>query len=518
MDWKGKFDRIWCISYTGYPERRKPLERELDRVGILGSGVLEWHYTFKSIFDNILFDVTKGVNANETVNATITSVALAHYHCIKASYELGDRRCLILEDDIRFLKDVSSLRELIDELPEDSDIALLDHVNNAAKWADADEFKRNPSGMYEHVGRHFRRFGMLLGGGCYALSRRAMAMIIEMYEHCIEPADVYMAQRTLNTDLNRICAEPAAAIQVEFEECNSSFEFGKEVVVRVYRENGVDSSMYADNDHGHAIREAILPGYQRRIGSCGSRVPWNEKFDRIWCIAFTGYPDRPIPMLKELKRVGIYDSGLLEWKVNVPSCFDDIMFDLTCRMNMNTTKSKGVMSSVFGHYACVKASLELGDKRILVMEDDIRFLKDVDRLSRIVSSIRDDSDIVLLDYYCAYTGDESETRRRFASYRDDVVDDVFSRYGEMCSAGCYALSKRAMEDIVRRCESKIEPFDMYLSTISGNRNLNMHFPRDQAACQTPVLFDTSNNSKVFGYGAAAFAARLTGIDYSLFNV
>lgn len=519
VDWKGKFDRIWCISYTGYPERRKSLERELERVGILGSGVFEWHYTFKSIFDNILFDVTKGAGANETVNATITSVALAHYHCIRASYELGDRRCLILEDDIRFLEDAKTLKEIFDDMPSNADIVLFDHTWNDAEYNDPGEYSRNRSGLYETVNGHFRRYGMLLGGGCYALSRAAMKTIVESYERKLAPADSYMSRITVRSGLVRVAACPRAAIQVEFGKSNCTELYGERWVTSMYQADGVDFSLYSDNMDGIERRKNPIPttssgdGVKRRYADV-----WRSKFDRIWCLGFTGYPDRFPPLVSELDRVGILDSGLLEWKVNFPTCLNDILYDVTKAIGCNEVVSKGVLSSVFGHYHCVKASLELGDERILVLEDDVRFLKDADKVVSTVSALRDDSDIVLFDYLGVWNGDEDASRRTFAMQRDDRVDDVFSRYRLMYSAACYSLSRRAMSDIVERCERKLHAFDWYLSELAGNTSLNMHFPTDQTACQLPPVGKSSNNDMNFGVGATRKLAEFAGTDFSLFNI
>lgn len=542
MDWKGKFDRIWCISYTGYPERRKPLERELDRVGILGSGVLEWHYTFKSIFDNILFDVTKRLKTNNCEDVGSLACSLAHYHCIKSSYGLGDERCLIMEDDIRFLKDVGEVCDIVDGLPDNADIVLFDHMWNAVEHHDHDEFVRNPTGIYERVGKHYRRFGMLLGGSCYSLSRKAMKTMVGMYETVFEAADVYTARLTEKSGLVRLCSEPRLAFQVSYPKSNNTRLRWNSDIMDMYRRNGLDFSRYADNDDGFPHHVSVsepgaqapcppdnddgLPHHDGFIPSFNvvtdrpktCKIPWRDKFDRIWCVAFTGYRDRIPPLVDELWRVGIIDSGIFEWQFTYPTCFNDMMYDVTKAIGCNEVDSKRVLSSVFGHYNCVKASLELGDRRILVVEDDVRFLKDLDKVADTVSAIRDDSDVILFDYFGVWHGNREESRKFFLDQKNDRVDGHFSRFHTMYSAACYSVNRKAMSNVIRRCESKLYAFDWYLSDLAGETDLVRHFSTEQMACQLPPVNCSSNLDTNYGDGSTKAMTEFVGTDFSLFNI
>ena len=84
IDCKKHFDHIYCIHFVEYKERRPELMEELNRVGILDSGIFSFKYTFRTPLDNVLlnsynFPRTNGI---ENFDVPKLNLAMGHYSCI----------------------------------------------------------------------------------------------------------------------------------------------------------------------------------------------------------------------------------------------------------------------------------------------------------------------------------------------------------------------------------------------------------------------------------------------------
>lgn len=110
-------------------------------------------------------------------------------------------------------------------------------------------------------------------------------------------------------------------------------------------------------------------------------IDWTRHFDQIYCIHYLGQRDKLPRLKKELKRVGIADSGILSMHYTSPSPYDEIIFE--------KQKSKAVPTSAFVNIClevrkCLAEAIEFGYKRILLLENDVCFLKDLDELDRLL--------------------------------------------------------------------------------------------------------------------------------------
>jgi GR25 family glycosyltransferase involved in LPS biosynthesis len=245
VNWSDIFDSIWCITYTGYPERKKALESELKRIGILDSGVFNWRFTFPTIFDNILFDVTKKqLRHNNCKNVPSMSCSLGHYGCIKTAYELGHEFTLIMEDDIRFLKDVGKISEIMDSIPPCGDIINFDVLPTESKYTKDNYVSLMEKNSYND--RFFRYDGeMLWGASCYALSRKAMERILQRYEQMLYVADGYTSGKIfLGTDVSYFASKESMCCQLTFGKSVNVTIFGNNALHGVYSKKSLDYSKY----------------------------------------------------------------------------------------------------------------------------------------------------------------------------------------------------------------------------------------------------------------------------------
>ena len=243
IKWNEIFDSIWGISFTGYPERRKSLETEFNRIGILDSGIFNWRFTYPSIFDNILFDVTKKqLRHNNCKNVPSMSCSLGHYCCIKTAYELGHEFILVMEDDIRFLKDIGKISKIMENIPPCADIVNFDALPSDIRWNSQNFQIASDSGSYNEF---FFRYEMLMGGSCYALSRNAMKRICQRYEQMLAPADHYLSGLIyLGNDISKYASKESICCQLTYGNSVNTILYGKNSLHDVYRRRNLDYSKY----------------------------------------------------------------------------------------------------------------------------------------------------------------------------------------------------------------------------------------------------------------------------------
>lgn len=242
IPWGRWFDSIWCITYTGYPDRMAGIESELKRIGIIDSGLLRWRLNFPSITDAVMFNFLKANNRTNCTKQSQVSCSLGHYSCIKSAYELGHNRVLIIEDDERFLKDLDGIVGYLSDIPSDADIVNFDVLP-----ADAQHNESNFPRIVEEnsVNSHFFRYRSMFGGGCYALSRKAMERLVKSYESYIRTADDYLSGRAyLGDDITYYASKQSICCQLTFGNSVNVGLWGTDTLHGIYRKKHLDYSKY----------------------------------------------------------------------------------------------------------------------------------------------------------------------------------------------------------------------------------------------------------------------------------
>lgn len=120
-----------------------------------------------------------------------------------------------------------------------------------------------------------------------------------------------------------------------------------------------------------------------------------DRFDMVIVLAFTGYQDRIPPLMAELRRVGLADRAELFW--SFPSPFDT-RFANSIRLS-GTIHSLPQFNEAMAHYRALKTALELGKSSVLVLEDDVRFLRDVAGIEAALQQLPGDCDVAKLEWF-----------------------------------------------------------------------------------------------------------------------
>jgi capsular polysaccharide export protein len=209
------FDYVGLVCFTGYQDRIAELIPELKRVGLYQR--VHFHWDFPSVFRDVLYSHT-----NKTpfcAKDGCFNMMVSHYNVIKTAYELNKKNILVMEDDIRFLRDLLLMEEMLMNIPPDYDMLLLDR----SKPGDIDLQAYKDSTVNNGNG-YWRRFEYGSSTGCYAMSRKGMKRYIDIIENIVKEnrklanPDAYFqvkrwGEEYWDSSYNRYFAYPSIAVQ-----------------------------------------------------------------------------------------------------------------------------------------------------------------------------------------------------------------------------------------------------------------------------------------------------------------
>jgi GR25 family glycosyltransferase involved in LPS biosynthesis len=178
----------------------------------------------------------------------------------------------------------------------------------------------------------------------------------------------------------------------------------------------------------------------------------------------------------ELNRVGILNSGIFEWHKTFDSDWYSYLFNKLKEEKKCFCQNVNELKCTFAHYSCIKKSILNNHNRILILEDDERFLKNIDEIESILSNIPNDGDVILFDYSSMY-------KNLINEYRAQKINDYFSSFDKLNNAGCYMLSNKALNVFQQLYDNLILPADNYFHRFDYKKlNLNKYFSIKNMAC------------------------------------
>lgn len=217
IDWKDYVDHIFSVTCTNNIKQINILKNELNRVDILNSGIYTNFINVDSPFYKLIYDnVDKIDNLNPFNGATKLTYGV--YYLLRLSYELGYERIIIMEDDIKFLKDKEELNNLLkyifNNAPENFDII----VGNMELVTDyyynfSDDFLEN---------KYFRHNNIDADTVYYSCStiniysRSGMKKLINFFEHIYCAIDRYNLFMLNIPDINLYSIYPWIGVQERY--------------------------------------------------------------------------------------------------------------------------------------------------------------------------------------------------------------------------------------------------------------------------------------------------------------
>lgn len=166
---------------------------------------------------------------------------------------------------------------------------------------------------------------------------------------------------------------------------------------------------------------------------------WTDYFDRIFCIHYVGYAERETHITQELSRIGVLSSGIFEWRYTFPNQFER---DLAQRLRVPSCSMIGQL--FIETKRIIAESRFKGYKRILIIQDDVVFLKDIDKLQEIVSRMPHEANCI------QYEKRTDLMPKRISKLRQlEVTGRINEHYlradgNIFWGGGCYGLTQEGM--------------------------------------------------------------------------
>lgn len=202
---KNKFKHVFMLNLSTRTDRRDIMITQLKDFGLSDNfrqTDLDIRYTTPfGKYNKIIMMVMNQNKFGRFTKPNEVDCTRNHYAMVKQAYDHGYEYCLILEDDIRFLKDNTVWESFLKNVPNDFDILQFGCFTadpNIKKYMDASKWwvKHPDIGLWTT--------------SMYALSRKGMEYFINFFDKFLWVADGPLYRAPLDrTDLNTyICTIP----------------------------------------------------------------------------------------------------------------------------------------------------------------------------------------------------------------------------------------------------------------------------------------------------------------------
>lgn len=166
---------------------------------------------------------------------------------------------------------------------------------------------------------------------------------------------------------------------------------------------------------------------------------WDQLFTKIYVISHITQKDRDKTLIPELSRIGI-------WQTNKVQIIYNPINNLNYKLSKNFSKYIGKLvpfDQAMNHYTLINRCQQFGEDHILIIENDVRFLKDINIIYNLLVNMPDDYDIMIFDHCFPYEKyDEIDyNSTKYIRFESDDIKDSWS-------SSLYALSNKGMKAIV----------------------------------------------------------------------
>lgn len=211
------------------------------------------------------------------------------------------------------------------------------------------------------------------------------------------------------------------------------------------------------------------------------KIDWTKYFDHIFCIHYISKDriERHHQLINELTRVGIYDSGIFSFIYDEDSLFTNKLYN-----DISIDTGYGVVDYskrvTLNHYKALNISKLLGYKNVLIIEDDIVFLKDLQVIKNAL---------------------EESQNKDFEVCQYDYINysDIWYAF-----ATCYHIRSKGIDKLLENIEtSPTYVIDQYFTstneyyyTFGGDRHL-ISFPNLLNCIQNPTRIAIQRNNDAY---------------------
>ena len=180
-------------------------------------------------------------------------------------------------------------------------------------------------------------------------------------------------------------------------------------------------------------------------------IEWSRYFDKVYCMHHLPQRNKWDRLWDELKRVGLAGNPIFEIRYTSPCKYDKMIWEREKDENLNPEVSF-VNIGLELHRILYEARY-FGYKRILLLENDVAFLKDLSECARILDMTPKGFELVQYDKFV----NDGCIRQYEKCVKEKALNDCFAdaRESILTSAACYALSAEGIEKMLHLLDERI---------------------------------------------------------------
>lgn len=171
------------------------------------------------------------------------------------------------------------------------------------------------------------------------------------------------------------------------------------------------------------------------------KIDWRKYTDKIYVISYIeNFKQREI-LSKEFKRIGIEN---YEFKYSIDNY---LLYNLDSNYVIGDNLNDHVLCMTNTHYETIKEAYDIGYENIMIFEDNIMFLKDINKIKYELDNIKEQNcDISLYDY----TSFDASQIKNYKGFMYQL-------------ASAYRLNRTGMEYMISRIERNLLAIDAYFT-------------------------------------------------------
>lgn len=197
-------------------------------------------------------------------------------------------------------------------------------------------------------------------------------------------------------------------------------------------------------------------------------ILWKDYFDKIYCFHYLPQEKKLGRLMQELTRVGIINSGIFEFRYTTPSKNDQDLCDAYKQKIPYLTV--GYVNEALELRRILTESIHFKYSRILILEDDVAFLRDKSEIKSMLNKMPVDAGLIQFD---KFINDGIPCEIYSELLREKPEGDCYVEYKKdsFTSSACFALSQEGMKDLLALCDDFLDAVDQYFKNMKCKKYL-----------------------------------------------
>ena len=194
-------------------------------------------------------------------------------------------------------------------------------------------------------------------------------------------------------------------------------------------------------------------------------INWNI-FDKIYCIHYLPYKERFNDIKSELSRIGLLNSSNFEFYYTVPNKYYDFLFwdkNIQSHLNLQYLNITNINYSINSYnLMCIINRMKY--KRVLIIEDDVKFLNQIKNINKILNYFPSNYDIVNFEPYIWCESKDYQNEYEDILNNEYTINNFYiniSKNRRIYDTGCIAFSDNFIEYYLDKQDDSFSPFDYY---------------------------------------------------------